>query len=172
MQVAGDGDDRHHLGRGRDVEARLTGVTIGAAAEPDDDVAQRAVVDVDATPPRDRERVDAELVSVQEVRLEHRGEQVVRGADRVDVAGEVEVHVLHRHHLGVAAAGRAALDPEDGAERCLAETQHRPLADLAESLRQRDRRRRLSLAGGRGRDRGDVDELAVGPVGEAVEDAE
>ena len=101
-EVAGDGDDRHHLGGGGDVVAGLARVAVRAAAEADGDVAQRAVVDVDAAPPADRERVDPELVAVQEVRLEHRGEEVVRGADRVDVAGEVEVHVLHRDDLRVA----------------------------------------------------------------------
>ena len=126
-EIARDGDDRHHLGRGGDVEAGLAGVAVRPTAEADDDVAQGAVVDVDAAPPRDRERVDAELVAVQEVRLEHRREQVVGGADRVDVAGEVEVHVLHRHDLGVAGAGRAALDPEHGPERRLAEAEHGPL---------------------------------------------
>ena len=36
-------------------------------------------------------------------------------ADGVDVAGQVEVEVLHRDDLAVAAAGRAALDAEHGA---------------------------------------------------------
>ena len=102
VEVARDRDDRHHLGRGGDVEAGLARVAVRAPAEADHDVAQGAVVDVDAAPPRDRERVDAELVAVEQVSLEHRREQVVRGADRVDVAGEVEVHVLHRHDLRVA----------------------------------------------------------------------
>ena len=82
------------------------------------------VVDVDAAPPRDRERVDAQLVAVKDVSLEHRGEQVVRCADGVDVPGEVEVDVLHRHDLRVAASGGAALDPEHGAERGLAQAEH------------------------------------------------
>ena len=130
-EVARDGDDRHHLGRGGDVEAGLARIAVRAAAEADDRVAQRAVVDVDAAPPRDRERVDAELVAVQQMSLEHRGEQVVRRADRVDVAREVEVHVLHRHDLRVAGAGGPALDPEHRAERRLAQAEHRPAADRA-----------------------------------------
>ncbi len=171
-QVAGDGDDRHDLGRGGDVPAGLARIAVHAAAEPDDGLAERAVVDVDAAAPRDAVRVEPELVAVHEVRLDERGEQVVRGADRVDVAGEVEVHVLHRDDLRVAAAGRAALDPEHRPERRLAQAQHRVLADPPEALGQRDRRGRLALAGLRGRDRRDVDELPVGPVGEAVEHRE
>ncbi len=73
---------------------------------PIDDLAEGAVVHVERAAPGDRERVDAERVPLQDVRVEHRGEKVVRGGDRVEVAGEVEVEVLHRHDLRVAAAGR------------------------------------------------------------------
>ena len=114
VQIARHRDNRHHFGRGGDVEARLAHVAVRAAADADDDVAERAVVDVDAAPPADRERVDPEHVPVQEVRLEHRGKEVVCGADRMDVAGEVQVQILHRDDLRVAAAGRTALDPEHG----------------------------------------------------------
>ena len=171
-EVAGDGGDRHHLGGGGDVEAGLADVAVRASAEADDDAAERAVVHVHAAAPTDGQRVDPERVPVQDVRLEHRGEQVVGGADRVDVSGEVEVQVLHRHDLRVAAAGRAALDPEHRAERRLAQAEHRALADLAEPLRQADRGRRLALARLRRRDRGDADELAVRAAGEALEDGE
>ena len=75
---------------------------------------------------RDRVRVDVELVAVHHVRVEERREQVVGGRDRVHVAGEVEVQILHRHDLRVAGAGGAALDAEDGAERGLADAQREP----------------------------------------------
>ena len=129
------------------------------AAEAADDVAQLPVGDVDRPPPGDGR--DLRLVPVEAVRVDERGEQVVRGRDRVHVAREVEVDVLHRHDLRVAAAGGAALDAEDGAERRLAQRQDRAPADLAEALRQRHRGRRLALAGGRRRDRRHVDQLRV-----------
>ena len=113
-----------------------------------------------------------ELVAVEDARVEHRGEQVVRRADRMDVAREVEVHVLHRHDLRVAGAGRAALDAEDGAERGLAQAEDGERPMCAEPLRERDGGRRLALAGLRRRDRRDVDQLRVGAVGEPLEHAE
>src|SRR2546425_1220794 len=54
-------------------------------------------------------------------------------------------------------------------ERRLAQAERRLLPDPAEALRQRHGRRRLSLARRRRRDRGDVDQLPVGPVGETLE---
>ena len=108
-------------------------------------------------------------VAVQDRGVEDRREQVVGGADRVDVAGEVEVEVLHRHHLGEAAAGRAALHPEHRAERRLAQAEHRAAADVAEALGERDRGRRLALARLRRGHPGDADQLAVRPVGQPVD---
>ena len=51
--------------------------------------------------------------------VDDRREHVVGRADRVDVAGEVQVEVLHRDDLGVAAARRAALQPEHRARATL-----------------------------------------------------
>jgi len=50
------------------------------------------------------------------MRVDHRREQVVRRRDRVQIAGEVEVQVLHRHDLRVTASRRSALDTEHRAE--------------------------------------------------------
>jgi hypothetical protein len=89
----------------------------------------------------------------------------VRAGDRVEVAGEVEVDVLHRHDLGVPAAGRAALHAKARAEARLAQADDGVLADPVEPVVEADRGRGLAFAR-RGRvDRGDEDQLAVGLVG-------
>src|SRR5690606_26565141 len=93
-----------------------------------------------------------------------RGEQIVRDADRVEIAGEMEVDVLHRHDLRVAAAGTAALAAEAGPKRRLANADHRLLADAIQRVAETDGRRRLALPGRGRRDRGDEDQLAVRPV--------
>jgi len=151
-------------------EAGLCRHAVLGAAEAADDVAELPVGDVERAPPGDG--CELRLVPVEAVRVDHRGEEVVRGRDRMHVAREVEVDVLHRHDLRVAAAGGAALDAEDGAERRLAQRQDRAAADLAEPLRQRHRRRRLALARRRRRDRRHVDQLRVRHTGQAVEDRE
>ena len=74
-------------------------------------------------------RIDAERVLVVEAVVEERAGEVVGGADGVDVAGQVEVEVLHRDDLAVAAAGGPALDPEDRPERWLADADRRLVAD-------------------------------------------
>ena len=116
--------------------------------------------------------VDAVRVAVQDRGVEHRREQVVRRPDRMDVAGEVEVEVLHRHHLRLTPSGRAALDPEHRAERRFPQTRDRPLADRTEALREADERGRLAFAGARRRHARDADQLAVRTVGETVGDGQ
>ena len=161
LQVHGEAEDGHHLGRHRDVEAVLAREAVGSAAERIDDRAQRAIVHVHHAAPGYAPRVEPEGVAPVDVIVDQRREQVVGGRDGVEVAGEVEVDVLHRHDLRVAAAGRAALDAEAGPERRLAQAAHGLLADAVEAVAEADRGRGLALAGRRRADGRDEDELAV-----------
>ncbi len=81
------------------------------------------------------------------------------------VAGEMQIDVVHRHDLGEAAARRAALHAEAGAERRLAQADDRLAADAVERVAEADRRRRLAFARRRRADRGHEDELAVLALG-------
>src|SRR5262245_50958371 len=94
--------------------------------------------------------------------VDQRREQIVGGADRMEVAGEMEVDVLHRHNLSVAASRRAALHAETGTERGFADADDSLLADLVERIAEADRGRGLALAGRRRRNGGNEDQLAVG----------
>ena len=123
--------------------------------------ADRPVADVDDPRPEDRQGIDPERVLVVEAVVEERRGEVVRRADGVDVAGQVEVEVLHRDDLAVAATGGAALDPEDRPERRLADRDRGPFADPVEALGEPDRGRGLALAERRRRDRRDQDVLAA-----------
>ena len=156
------GEDRHHLRRRRDVEPGLADEAVLLGAEADDDVAQRPVVDVEHAPPGDVVRVEAQLVALVEVVVEHRREQVVGRRHGVEVAGQVEVEQLHRDDLAVATAGGAALDAERRPHRRLADRDDGALADVAHRLAEADRRRRLALAERRRRDRRDHDVLRRG----------
>jgi hypothetical protein len=124
-----------------------------------DRLAQGAVVHVHHALPRDAPHIDAELVAMVDVVVEHRGEKVVRERDRVEVAGEVEVDVLHRHDLRVAAAGAPPFMPNTGPSEGLAQADHRFLADVIERVTQPDGRRRLAFAGGVGLIAGHEDQL-------------
>jgi hypothetical protein len=89
------------------------GMPFSRPPRPIDALPQRPVADVDDARPEDRVgSMPSALPWWSGCRGTRR--QVVRRADGVDVAGQVEVEVLHRDDLAVAAAGGAALDPEHG----------------------------------------------------------
>jgi len=113
-EVAGEAEDRHHLRGGPDVEAVLARKSIGDAAERGDDLAQRPVVHVEHAPPSHPPLVDGERIAPVDVIVDHGGEQIVGRRDGVEVAGEMQVDVFHRHDLGIAAAGRRRLHAERG----------------------------------------------------------
>ena len=93
--------------------------------------------------------------------IEYRGEEIVRRADGVDIAGEVQVNVLHRVDLRPASAAGAALYAEHRTERRLTHGDHRVFAYAAQPVGKADGRGRLALAGGRRRDGRDEDELTL-----------
>ena len=104
-----------------------------------------------------------------DVVVDHGGEQVVGRADGVEIAREVEVDVLHGHHLRIAPAGRPALEAEARPQARLAQADHGLLADAPEAVAQAHGGRRLALARGRGGDGGDQDQLALGAALEGID---
>src|ERR1051325_11557477 len=152
IEAGRERQNRHDLRARNDDEpllARRPGVQ---AAQPDDDVAQGAVVHVDGAGPRDAARVEAQRVAVMQVGVEHGRQQVVRARDGVEVAREVQVDVLHRDDLRVAAPRGAALHAEHRTQGGLADTERGVLTQTAQGLSDTHGHGRLALARrGRGR---------------------
>ena len=159
VEILRETEDRHHLGGDRDVEAVLARKAVARAAERRNDRAQRPIVHVHHAPPADAAHVDVELVAPVDMIVDERREQIVRAGDRVEVAGEVQVDVLHRHDLRVAAAGGAALDAKAGSKARLAQAHDRALADEIERVAEAHGRGRLAFARGRRRYGGHQNEL-------------
>ena len=168
-EIGGETERRHRLRRDRDVEPLLARKPVARAAEADDSLAQRPVVQVERAAPGDAALIDAERVAPVHMIVDHRGQQVVGGRDRVEVSGEMEIDRVHRHDLGVAASGGAALHAEARAERRLAQADHRFLADAIQRIAEADGGGRLAFARRRGADRGDEDQFSVGPIREPRE---
>src|SRR5437773_432600 len=91
------------------------------------------VIHVHYAAPGDAAGIEAELIAPIDVVVDHRREEIVRRGDGVKVAGEMQVDIFHRHDLRIAAAGCTALHAEAGAERGLAQANHRLLADPVEA---------------------------------------
>ena len=104
-------------------------------------------------------------VALMNVIVEHGGQQIVGRADRVKITGEMQVDVLHRHHLCVPASGGPALDAEHRTERRLAQRQRRILADAAQAVGKTDGGGGFALPGRRGGNGGDQNQFAVPTLG-------
>ena len=160
-QVVRQAQRGHHLGRRRDVEARLARHAKLAAAQAHDDPAQRAIVHVQHAFPHDRARVQAVgVAAVLQAVVDHRREEVVRLLDGVEIAGQVEIDQLPRHNLRAPGSARAALHAEDRPERRLPQHRDRAPADAVQRVHEADADGRLALAPRCRRHRGNEHEIA------------
>ena len=145
FQIARQRQNGHQLGGGGDDEAIAALHTIGGPPLSNREVAQCAVIHVEGARPEDVIGIDieprqagfgAELVAefalMEQAGIEGCSRQIVGRRQGVKIAGKVEVHLLHRHHLGVAATGCPPLDPEYRAEARLADSGDAGLADMVE----------------------------------------
>ena len=124
-------------------------------------MAQLTVVHIDNALPGDALNVDAELVALLNMVVEHGCQQVVGGTDGMEVAGKVQVDVLHGDDLGPTATGGTTLHAKHGTERRLAQGHGALDAATTQTVGQADGRGGLALAGGRGVDSGHEDELGL-----------
>ena len=161
--------DRHHLAGHRDVETGLARPAIRLGAKAADDAAQFAVVDIHHATPGDAVGIDAQFVALEDMVVDHGRQQIVGRGDGVDVAGHVQIELLHGHDLAVAAAGSAALDAEGRPLRGLTDGDGRRLADVLHGLAQPDRGGRLALAQRRRRDGRDQNVFGVWAILEFVD---
>lgn len=163
LKVRGKAEDGHDLRGDGDVEVRLTGDTVAGATEAKVDLAESAVVHVEDTSELNTANVELGLGGPVDVVVNHGSEQVVRGADGVEITGEVKVDVGHGDDLGVATTSGTTLDTKDGAERGLTEGgDGGDAVDLVEAIGETDGGAGLALTGLGGGESGDEDELTLG----------
>ena len=161
VDARGQAQDCHDLGGNSDVEAILARHSLGLAANAVDNMAQLTVVHVDNALPGDALNIDTELVALLNMVVEHGSQQVVGGTDSMEVAGKVQVDVLHGDDLGPTATGGTALHAKHGAERRLAQGHGALDAATTQTVGQADGRGGLALACGRGIDSGHEDKLGL-----------
>ena len=186
LEAGGERQDRHHFAGYGDVVAGLARHTILLGSQADNDLAQRAVVDIHNPVPGDRIRVDVQRLEagyfletlaivtlVHDTGVDRGGQQVVGGSHGMDVARQMQVEIFHRHGLAIAAAGSAALDAEGRSLRGLANAGKDALAQVcAQRLAEADRRGRFAFAQRRRRDCSHIDILALRAVLELFDNVE
>ena len=160
-QVARQAENRHYFRRRRDHEAVLAGDAAEGAAQSDHDVAQRPVVHVHGPAPSDAPVIQFSGVGPEQMVVQHGGQERVSRRDRVEVAREVKIDVLHGHDLRIAAPCGSPLDAEDGSQGRFADAQQRVAASERQRVGEPYGRGGLAFAGSGGADARDQDQLGV-----------
>ena len=137
---------RHDFAGRRDVKPIFARRAVGLAAQTVENIAQLTVIHIHAALPSHAARIDVAGIALLNAVVYHRGDQVVRRRDGVHVAREMQIDVLHRHDLRIAAARRAALHAENRAERRFAKRETRVVSLQPQSVGQSDGNGRLAFA--------------------------
>ena len=161
LEICRQAEDRHDLGRNRDIKAGFAHHTVMEAAETRCDATQCTIVHINDPTPGNAARIDVQFVIPVHVIVDQRREQVVRRANGMEVTREMEVDIGHRDDLCVATACSTALHTETRAEARFAQAHNRFLANKVHGIAETHRRRGLALTGWRWRDRRYEDQLAV-----------
>ena len=163
-QVGGQAEDGHDLAGNGDVKAVLARGAVHLAAQAVHNKAQLAVIHVHAALPGDAAGVNVQRVALLDGVVDHGSQQVVCGANGVDIAGKVQVDIFHGHNLGVTAARSAALYTEHGPKGGLTQAEHRLFTHGVQGVRQANTGGGFALASRGGADGGHQDQLAVWAV--------
>ena len=169
LERSGQTENRHHFGGNHNIETVFARIAVGGATQRHHDVTQCAVVHVHHALPSDATRIDAEFVTVRNVIVDHRRQQVIGQANRTEVAGKMQIDVFHRHHLRITTTRRAALHAEDRPQARFAQADHRFLADFIQRIAKTNRSRGLAFAGRRRADGRNQNQLAFFLVFQAVD---
>ena len=132
----------HELRCRGDVEACLVHHTV--TPQTCHHVAQGPVVHVEHPLPEDLPQREAFLTVLVDIVVEQRTDGVVGRGHGVEVAREVQVDLLHRQHLGIAATSSTTLDAKARSQRWFAQSHHGLLADLVQTQCQTDTHRSLT----------------------------
>ena len=161
FQILCKTQNRHDLACDGDDKAVLARDAVHLATKADDNAAQRTVVHIDAALDEHTALIDAQHVALLHVVIEHGAQQVICRSDGMHVTRKVQVDVLHRQHLCVAAACSAALNAEHRTQRRFTQRDDGLFADLRHSLTEASRCGGLALARRRRVDGRNKDQLAV-----------
>ena len=117
----------HHFGGDHNVKTALTWIAVCRAAQCHGNLPQRAIIHVKHALPGHSAHINAQRVAMMNMVVEQRGQQIVRERNGAEIAGEMQVDVLHRDDLRIATARRTALHTKHRAKAGFAKAHNRLL---------------------------------------------
>ena len=127
-------------------------------------VSQRTIVHIETPFYLHTARIDIQGVSLLNVIVKKRTEQIVGRCNRMHISGKMQVNILHRNHLSIPAARSAALYTENRTKRRLPKRQNRFFPKLIHTLGKTYTGSCFSLSGRSGIYGCNKNQLAVGLI--------
>jgi hypothetical protein len=124
-------------------------------------VAKRAVIHVHRARPADSIGIEIQFIAVEEMGVNQRGEQILRGGNRMKIAMEMKVDLFAGLDLRESAPSGATFGPEKGTEGGLPGGNDRSLPESREALSKSDCCDGFALAGNRWRRRRNENEFSA-----------
>ncbi|CCY96953.1 uncharacterized protein BN514_01331 [Ruminococcus sp. CAG:17] len=107
-----------------DVVTVLTRHTVCSSAKSVYYITKLTVVHVNASSPGDLSRVDVQLITLEDMVVDHCSKKVVCRTDCMEITGKMKVDILHRNYLCIAAACRTTFDTEYRSKGWLTKSYH------------------------------------------------
>ena len=136
MQVGCQAQDGHDFAGHGNVKTVFPGNAVGFSPKADDDVAQGPVIHIYHALPNDPPGIDVQGIPLLDGVVKHGGQQHMGRSDGMEVSRKMKVDIFHGDHLGITAAGSAALNAETGPQRRLAQCYDNLFPDLLQALGQ------------------------------------
>ncbi len=107
-QVFGKAEGRHDLAGHSNIETIFPLHAVDLGSQSDVDTAQFPVIHIEAAFEGNVVRIDIQGISLINMVVDDSGDEVVARCDRVHIAREVKVDILHRNDLGISASGSSS----------------------------------------------------------------
>ena len=137
--IFGKAKNCHNLRSRSNIETGLLGNPVRFRSEADNDAAQRTVVHVKHSPPKNFFQSETFCLVLIEIIIEQGGNHVMGRSDGMKISGKMEVNFVHRKHLCISPTGCSSLHSETWTERRLAKSDNRILSNFIQSQSETDR---------------------------------
>src|SRR5512147_859158 len=96
------------------------------------DLTKCSITDTQGPRPHDAGRVESKRISLKQMIVEKRREEVMACRYCMCITGQMEIDIFHRNHLGMSSAGPSAFDAKHRTERRLSQGHSGPMPQSRE----------------------------------------
>ena len=158
--IFGKTKNRHNFRSRSNIETGLLGNPVRFRSKTDNDAAQRTVVHIKHSPPKNFFQSETFCLVLIEIIVEQSRNHVMGRGNGVKIPCEMKVNLIHRKHLCISSTGRSSLHSETRTERRFTKSDNRILSNFIQSQSKTDRYGSFANARFGCRDSSDQDEIA------------